>query len=268
MLQGQVDELQDRIAVLQAQEELDAIRPDIDGEQIMAVLRDPARADGRARLPLPARAAAGPWAGRRRDGRVRAARLVGRPVGRGFRPPAPDRGRHPAGVTRAYQMPATTRIPAATTTSGTDRPSAGASTAASATAATNATLNSTSYSAKTRPRCSSSTVRWTAASTLTLTAWPPKPSTNAAATTSAARNGSASAARPTPVITSWAGTHRPIPQRRTAAGVTIAPSGTAIASAAKLMLTPRRPPSASDSRWNRPRCSSTTRTVMMPKVTR
>jgi poly(A) polymerase len=41
MLQGQVDELQARITALRAQEELDAIRPDIDGERIMAVLGIP-----------------------------------------------------------------------------------------------------------------------------------------------------------------------------------------------------------------------------------
>jgi poly(A) polymerase len=41
MLQGQVDELQSRIVALRAQEELDEIRPDIDGDQIMAVLGIP-----------------------------------------------------------------------------------------------------------------------------------------------------------------------------------------------------------------------------------
>jgi poly(A) polymerase len=38
LLQGQVDDLEERIARLRAQEELDAIRPDLDGAAIMAVL--------------------------------------------------------------------------------------------------------------------------------------------------------------------------------------------------------------------------------------
>ncbi|MFI5099944.1 MAG: CCA tRNA nucleotidyltransferase [Actinomycetes bacterium] len=41
LLQGQVDELEERIARLRAQEELDAIRPDLDGAAIMALLGIP-----------------------------------------------------------------------------------------------------------------------------------------------------------------------------------------------------------------------------------
>jgi poly(A) polymerase len=48
-LQAQVDELEERIARLREQEELDAIRPDLDGEAIMSVLRiDPGPTVGRA----------------------------------------------------------------------------------------------------------------------------------------------------------------------------------------------------------------------------
>jgi len=41
MLQAQVDELEERIVALKAQEELDAIRPDLDGQQIMVLLGIP-----------------------------------------------------------------------------------------------------------------------------------------------------------------------------------------------------------------------------------
>ncbi len=48
------DALEARIAELAAQEELDSIRPDLDGNEIMAVLGDPAGPAGRQGLPVPA----------------------------------------------------------------------------------------------------------------------------------------------------------------------------------------------------------------------
>ena len=60
------DELEERIAALAEQEELDAIRPDLDGNQIMAILGiGPGREVG-ARVRPPARAAHGPRARWRR----------------------------------------------------------------------------------------------------------------------------------------------------------------------------------------------------------
>ena len=54
------DDLEARIARLQEQEELDSIRPDLDGNQIMELLGIPPGREVGAGLPLPARAAPRP----------------------------------------------------------------------------------------------------------------------------------------------------------------------------------------------------------------
>ena len=154
------------------------------------------------------------------------------------------------------------------TITGTERPPAGSTVAAMAAAATNATLNSTSYSAKTKPRCASSTVRCTVASTLTLTPWAVRPKTNPAATSGPGRNGRPRISSATPAVTISAGTHQPAPHRRTAAGVSAAPIGTPTATATKVTATPRSPASASVDGWKVIRWSSTITTVMTPNATR
>ena len=57
-LERAYDDLEARIAELAAQEELDSIRPDLDGNEIMAILGDPAGTAGRPGLQVPAGAAA------------------------------------------------------------------------------------------------------------------------------------------------------------------------------------------------------------------
>ena len=61
------------------QEEIDSLRPDLDGEQIMRDPRHRAGARGGRGVPLPARAAPRGGPARRRGRRAAAARLVGRP---------------------------------------------------------------------------------------------------------------------------------------------------------------------------------------------
>ena len=75
------DDLEERIARLREQEELDAIRPDLDGNEIMAILGvPPGPVVGKAWAHLKElRLDRGPMSPRR--GRGRAARLVGRPAG-------------------------------------------------------------------------------------------------------------------------------------------------------------------------------------------
>ncbi len=58
-LQRSYDSLERRIAALRAQEELDAIRPDLDGNAIMRAARHSAGAGGRQGVPAPARPADG-----------------------------------------------------------------------------------------------------------------------------------------------------------------------------------------------------------------
>lgn len=67
------DDLEHRIAELAAQEELDALRPDLDGEQIMAILGiGPSRAVGEAyRMLLDARIEHGPLEPERAEGMLR-----------------------------------------------------------------------------------------------------------------------------------------------------------------------------------------------------
>ena len=77
-LEASYDHLEERIADLESREELAAIRPDLDGNQVMAILgigpgREVGQADG-----LPARPADGARTARRGRGDRRAARLVGR----------------------------------------------------------------------------------------------------------------------------------------------------------------------------------------------
>ena len=67
------DSLEERIAELSAQEDLDKIRPDLDGNEIMSRARDPARPAGRQGLPVPARPADGARPDGARRGRSGAA---------------------------------------------------------------------------------------------------------------------------------------------------------------------------------------------------
>ena len=71
------DALEERIAVLQEAEELAAVRPDLDGQQIMALLGIRPGPAGRPRLRAPARAADGARPARPGPRRGRAALLVG-----------------------------------------------------------------------------------------------------------------------------------------------------------------------------------------------
>ena len=74
------DDLEERIARLSEEEELAAIRPDLDGNQIMEILGiPPGREVGKA-YQLPARAAHGQRPDDRGRGRRRAARVVERPA--------------------------------------------------------------------------------------------------------------------------------------------------------------------------------------------
>ncbi len=71
------DELEARIAVLQEQEELAKVRPELNGNEIAEVLGHPARAGARAGLRVPAGGPARPRPDRARGGRAGPARLVG-----------------------------------------------------------------------------------------------------------------------------------------------------------------------------------------------
>ena len=71
------DELEARIAALGEEEELAAIRPDLDGEQIMAILGLKPGPRGRRGVPVPARAAAGRGRARLRHRARPPARVVG-----------------------------------------------------------------------------------------------------------------------------------------------------------------------------------------------
>ena len=75
------DDLEARIARLREQEELDSVRPDLDGTQIMALLGiGPSRVVGPG-LPAPAGAADGPGAAGRGGRRAGAAGVVGGAAG-------------------------------------------------------------------------------------------------------------------------------------------------------------------------------------------
>ena len=75
---GPYDDLEERIAALLEHEELDAVRPDLDGNAIMALLGIPPGPLRRARLQAPARGADGRGAGREGRRPRAAAQLVGR----------------------------------------------------------------------------------------------------------------------------------------------------------------------------------------------
>ena len=76
-LSAAYDDLEERIARLQEQEELDSVRPDLDGTQIMEILGlRPGPRGGRG-VPVPARAADGARAARARRRARGAARVVG-----------------------------------------------------------------------------------------------------------------------------------------------------------------------------------------------
>ena len=72
------DDLEERIATLAAEEELAAIRPDLDGEDIMRILGLTPGSRGGRGLPLPARGAPRRRSARRGGGRTAAAHLVER----------------------------------------------------------------------------------------------------------------------------------------------------------------------------------------------
>ena len=93
------DELEHRIGELAAEEELNAMRPDLDGRQIMEILEIPARTRRRRGVPVPARAPrsrtarsvpTAPSPGRRRE---LAGRGLVRPAACGQSPPTVGRWR-------------------------------------------------------------------------------------------------------------------------------------------------------------------------------
>ena len=86
LLARRMDELEARIAELAAEEELKAIRPELDGNQVMARLGS-AGPRGRRGADLPARAAPRRGPARRGRGRSPPRRVVGRAVGLRSRPP-------------------------------------------------------------------------------------------------------------------------------------------------------------------------------------
>ena len=134
-LSAAYDALEERIATLAAQEELDAIRPDLDGNQIMAMLGLPAGPDGRRGVQVLARAADGSGPAGRRAGRGRTAGLVRR-AGLGLgqprrQPPVAGAGQR---VGRGERDDRHRRVPGL----------GNASSAVTTAAATNATLNSVS----------------------------------------------------------------------------------------------------------------------------
>ena len=140
-LRAAYDDLEERIERLAEQEELDAIRPDLDGNQIMEMLGiGPGREVGRG-LPAPARAADrprpdDPGGGRRRPSSSGGAPAPGDPPVRPTRP-----GRSRVDATAVSKYPAPTGRPR----TAYDCPSRGSTSAPRVpAAATNATLKSTS----------------------------------------------------------------------------------------------------------------------------
>ena len=91
------DDLEERIAQLQEQEELDAIRPDLDGNEIMEMLGVGPGPGGRAGLHIPAGAAAGERADGARRRRRGAQGVVGRA---GLRRPSQGRAATACDVSR------------------------------------------------------------------------------------------------------------------------------------------------------------------------
>ena len=77
MLQRRMDDLVERIARLREEEELAAIRPDLDGERVMAILGIRPGPRGRRGAALPARAPPRRGPARRRGGRAPPAGVVG-----------------------------------------------------------------------------------------------------------------------------------------------------------------------------------------------